>query len=172
MSSTSNSRHALMRRWFAVCLFMLIGAAPALAMAQAPGLNATDRADIKAFTLTDGVFQRLQAVTTEGRALHVNKHRLDMRKVHSLDDMAKQLTAADPRVEPLLARHGFTPRQFLVANMALIGTVMAMKYGERTGHVKAVESQLNPANVSFYQSHKAAIDKMLQAAAKASTPAH
>ncbi len=155
-------RQSPTRRWLAACFVLLALLLPGMALAQAPGLSAADRADVQNFNLNDDVFSRLQAVTSEGRAMHINKSHLDMSKVHSLDDMAKQMVAADPRIKPLLAKHDFTPRQFLVANMALVGTVMAMRYGEKNGKEKAVESQLNPNNVSFYKSHKAAVDKMIR----------
>jgi hypothetical protein len=154
--------------WLGALALALALALPAVAMAQAPGLSAADRADIKNFTLNQDVFNRLKAVMTEGRAMHIKRHQMDMSKVHSLSDMASQMVQADPRIKPLLAKHGFTPRQFLVANMALVTTVQMVRYGEKTGRAKAMESQLNPANVRFYQQHKAAIDKLMNPAAASS----
>lgn len=146
-------------------LLLLAFLLPAMAVAQqASVLSAADRAEIQKFTLNDDVFNRLQAVTKEGRAMHIKKYRLDMTKVHSLDDMANQVVTADPRIKPLLSKHGFTPHQFLVANMALVGTVMTVRYAEQTGQEQKLEAQLNPANVSFYKSHKAAVDAMVRPA--------
>jgi len=155
--------------WLAACLCLLM-LLPAAAMAQKPGLSAADRADIKAFTLDEDVFGRLKAVVDEGRRMHIKRSQMDMRKVHSLDDMASQLVAADPRVKSLLAKHGFTPRQFLVADLATVGTVMAMQRARATGKVEAVEARLNPANVQFYKAHKAEMDAMVRPAPAAPKP--
>ncbi|HET7267464.1 MAG TPA: hypothetical protein VFJ15_05090 [Oleiagrimonas sp.] len=156
--------------WFAACLCMLALLLPVAVMAQQPGLTAADRADIKTFTINEDVFGRIQAVVDEGRRMHIKRSKMDMRKVHSLDDMAKQLVKADPRVKALLAKHGFTPRQFLVADLATVGTVMAMQRAQATGKVAAVAAQLNPANVQFYKSHKAAMDALVRPAPAAPKP--
>jgi hypothetical protein len=155
-------------RWLVAVALACALLLPAVAMAQAPGLSAADRADIKNFTLNQDVFNRLKTVMNEGRAMHIKRQQMDMSKVHSLNDMANQMVQADPRIKPLLAKHGFTPRQFLVANMALVTTVQMVRYGEKTGQTKALESQLNPANVRFYKQHKAAIDKLMNPAAASS----
>ncbi|HET8554158.1 MAG TPA: hypothetical protein VFL78_04960 [Rhodanobacteraceae bacterium] len=169
MNPFAPTRHSQVRRWFATCLFTLVLLLPALAMAQVPGISAADRADIQNFTLNEDVVGRLKGVMTEGRAMHIKKSHLDMAKVHSLDDMADQIVSADPRIKPLLAKHGFTPRQFLVANLALVGTVMTVRYAEKSGKEKALESQLNPANVSFYKKHKAAMDALVNPPAPAAS---
>lgn len=161
MNPYASFRHPQARRWLVACLFSLVLLLPALAMAQTQGLSAADRADVQNFTLNQDVLNRLKAVMTEGRAMNIKKSHLDMTKVHSLDDMADQIVAADPRIKPLLAKHGFTPRQFLVANLALVGTVMTVRYAEKSGHEKAMESQLNPANVRFYKAHKTTMDALV-----------
>ncbi|HEX7339686.1 MAG TPA: hypothetical protein VF271_07095 [Rhodanobacteraceae bacterium] len=153
------------RHWFFACLCALAFLLPAMAAAQAPGLSAADRADIQAFTINNDVFQRLSTVMTQARAMHVKRSPLDMSKVHSLADMAQQMVASDPRIKPLLAKYGFTPRQFLVANMAVVGTTITLDHFAGTPQEKAVEGQLNPANVAFYKAHKAQMDALLHSAA-------
>lgn len=155
-------RRPLLRRWLAPCLFLLALLLPTFAVAQGiPGLSSADQTDIRNFTLNEDVFNRLQSVVTEGRAMHIKRMNVDMSKVSSLDEMADQMMAADPRTKALLSKHGFAPRQFLVANLALASTVMTMRYAEQTGQADAMTGQLNPANVKFYEEHKAAIDKMM-----------
>ncbi len=170
MNASIEFRHSRVRCWFGTCLVALALLLPCIAMAQTPGLSEADRADIHAFTLNNDVLDRLQAVKDEGRAMDIKKSHLDMKKVHSLDDMAGQMVAADPRVKPLLAKHGFTPRQFLVANLALVSTVMTVRYAEKSGQEKSLEGQLNPANVRFYKSHKAAIDALVNPAPASTSP--
>lgn len=168
MNPFASSRHPQARRWLVACLFSLVLLLPALAMAQVPGLSAADRADIQNFTLNQDVLNRLKSVMTEGRAMDIKKSHPDMTKVHSLDDMAGQIVAADPRIKPLLAKHGFTPRQFLVADLALVSTVMTVRYAEKSGQEQAMEGQLNPANVRFYKAHKASMDALVNAAGASS----
>ncbi len=159
---SSSSRHA---RWLCSALCALCLLLPAFAMAQSPALTAADRADIKAFTITPDVFSRLQAVVAEAQKMHIKRARPDMSNVHSLDDVAHQLVATDPRIKPLLAKNGFTPRQFLVANLALVSTVVVMEQAAGTPQGKAAQSQLNPANVRFYKQHKAAMDALVRGSA-------
>lgn len=169
MKSFASMRRSPIRGWFAACLFTLVLLLPAMAMAQVPGLSAADSADIHDFTLNQDVVGRLKDVMTEGRAMNIKKSHLDMTRVHSLDDMADQIVTADPRIKPLLAKHGFTPRQFLVANLALVSTVMTVRYAEKSGNPKALEGQLNPANVRFYKEHKASLDALVNSPAPAAS---
>lgn len=169
MNPSAPTRHSQVRPWFAACLFTLVLLLPVMAMAQVPGLSAADRADIRNFTLNEDVVGRLKDVMTEGRAMNIKKSHPDMTKVHSLDDMANQIVSADPRIKPLLAKHGFTPRQFLVADLSLVSTAMTVRYAEKSGQQKAMESHLNPANVRFYKEHKASVDALLNAPASAAS---
>ncbi|HET7664342.1 MAG TPA: hypothetical protein VFK31_11980 [Rhodanobacteraceae bacterium] len=169
MNPSASTRHSQVRSWFAACLFALVLSLSAMAMAQVPGLSAADRADIRNFTLNEDVVGRLKDVMAEGRAMNIKKSHPDMTKVHSLDDMADQIVSADPRIKPLLAKHGFTPRQFLVADLSLVSTAMTVRYAEKSGQQKAMESHLNPANVRFYKEHKASVDALLNAPASAAS---
>ncbi|MDA3913686.1 hypothetical protein [Oleiagrimonas sp.] len=160
--------HAWTRRdltgWMAFALVLLAVLLPATLMAQGTPhmLTAADRAEVAGFKLNTNVLDRLQAVTSEGRAMHLKKRRPDMSQVHSLDDMAQQLTAVDPRIKPLLARHGFTPHQFVVANMALVRTAMAVRMQQDPRMSKYVDmSKLDPGNLRFYKAHKSQIDAMM-----------
>jgi hypothetical protein len=148
---------------FGLILLGLVFSAASVAQGAPQRFSAADRAEIAGFTLNMDVLNRLQAVTSEGRAMHLAKSRLDMSKVHSLDDMATQLVAVDPRIKPLLAKHGFTPHQFLVANLALVGTAMTMRMERDPQMAKRVDkSDLNQANMRFYKAHEAQIVQMLQ----------
>src|SRR5699024_8734921 len=110
---------------------VLVMGAGAPAFAQVAQLTPSDHAAIHDFNLDTDVLHRLQAVTAKVHALHIDKTRLDTSKVHSLDDMAEQLLAVDPRIKSILADNGFTARQFLVANLALVSTVMMVNYGKK-----------------------------------------
>lgn len=145
-----------------LCLALVLSP---LAMAQGQMLTPADQVEIATFTLTTDVLQRMQAVTTEGKAMKTKHAALDMSKVHSLDDMATQMVAVDPRIKPLLAKHGFTAHQFVVANLALINAVMAanaQNNPEMAG--QGDKSTYNAANVAFYEAHRDAINTMMQQA--------
>lgn len=171
MYRPARSRRLPWLRWLLPAWCALALAVPALALAQASPLTAADRADIQAFTITADVLARLKAVVAQARDVHIKRAQPDMANVHSLDDMARQLVATDPRIKPLLAKHGFTPRQLLVANLALVSTVVTMEQVAGTPQEKAVESHLNPANVRFYKQHKAAMEALVHPPA-ASQPSH
>ncbi|HET7358819.1 MAG TPA: hypothetical protein VFJ04_01610 [Rhodanobacteraceae bacterium] len=149
-------------RWMlcALCLLML----PAAAMAQArQTMTPADQAEIAGFKLNEDVITRMAALTAEGRGMQIKKATLDMGTIHSLDDMAAQVVAGDPRIEPLMRKHGFTPHQFLVANLALVSAAMAANMQadpEMAKHVDA--SKVNMDNVRFYQAHQAQIDRLMQ----------
>jgi hypothetical protein len=143
-----------------LCLLML----PATAMAQArQTMTPADQAEIASFKLDEGVLTRMAALTADGRGMQIKKAQLDMARIHSLDDMATQVVAADPRIEPLMRKHGFTPHQFLVANLALVSAAMAATMQadpEMAKHVDA--SKVNMDNVRFYQAHQAEVDRLMQ----------
>jgi hypothetical protein len=140
---------------------LLLVALPASVLAQSATqrLGPDDRAEIAHFRLDTDVLARLQAVVTESQRVHLRRGRLDMSQVHSLDDMARQLVAVDPRIKQLLARNGFTPHQFVVANLALVSTAMAVSM-KRDPHASSVPP--DNANMRFYESHEAQINRLLQ----------
>lgn len=153
-------------RRFGCLLFVLLCMLPLTAMAQVPSLSAADRADVQAFTFNEDVFGRLQQVVAQAQALDLKRGQVDMNRVHSLADLAAQMVASDPRTKPLLTKYGFTPRQFLVANLALVTTVLPLQQARTPQQREAVEGKLNPANVRFYEAHKDAMVQMLYAAGR------
>lgn len=154
-------RHA----WMVRLACLLLAALPACALAQsaAQALGPSDRAEIADFKLDTDVLARLQAVVAESQRLQLRRGAPDMSRVHSLDDMASQLAAVDPRIQPLLARYGFTPRQFVVANLALTTTVMAVSMKREQGG--SASNMAETANMRFYESHEAQINRLLTSGA-------
>lgn len=145
--------------WWAVALCLLL--APALAVAQViPGLSPADRQDIQQFTLNENVLARLQAVASASGQMDFGPGTGRPENVQSLDDMAKRMIKADDRIQPMLKRHGFTPRGYLVANLAVLSTVMTVRYAQQTGEKKLIRQRLEPDNVRFYKRHKQAMDEL------------
>jgi len=146
-------------------LVLMLGAVP-LAHAQAlpPGLPQADKQQIKQFLLNDDVFGRLAAATREARATGIPPQAApDATKVHSLDDLANQAMAADPRIPALVKKYGFTPREFMLANIALMNAIMAVQ----ARNDPALSSNLNQTwvnaeNIRFVESHQAEVQALLR----------
>lgn len=151
--------------WLLRLAFLVLAALPACALAQnaLEHLKPADRAEIAAYRLDADVLARLQAVVAESRRLNLRKAPLDMTRVHSLDDMARQLVAVDPRIQPLLARNGFTPHRFVVANLALVTTAIAVSMKRQGGDAARLS---DTANMQFYERHEAQIGRLLQSASQ------
>ncbi|AFC85972.1 hypothetical protein [Frateuria aurantia] len=164
-------------RWLRGSMVLLLSVAP-LAYAQqggGPPLPAADLQAIDRYTLNEDVLQRLMAVVKEGHALgiHPTQPAADQqREPYSLDAIAAQAVAADPRIAPLLARYGFTPRQFLLTNMAMSTAALAVQakqHPELAGYVAG--RHINPANVAFYETHLTEIAAFLRSQQGAADPA-
>lgn len=141
------------------CLALLV---PVWASAQgAPAIPAADKQAIKAYTLNQDVFDRLIAASEDAKAEHIEAQPADMSKVHNLDDLAAQSITANPQLAAVVKKQGFTPREFMLANLALMnaGAAVAAKTNpELAKHID--QSRINPANVSFYEAHQAQIEKL------------
>ena len=149
-----------------VAVFALVFGVTALAHAQGtlPALPDADKQQIKKYTLTDDVFGRLAAATREARATGIPPQAApDASKVHSLDDLANQAMSADPRIPALVKKYGFTPREFMLANIALMNAVMAVQ----ARNDPALSSNLNQVwvnadNSRFVESHQTDVQSLLQ----------
>ncbi|WP_130618370.1 hypothetical protein [Dyella amyloliquefaciens] len=145
-------------------LALLLGIVP-LAHAQlAPtGLPESDKQQIKNYTLNDDVFNRLAAATREARATGIPPQGApDPTKVHSLDDLAAQAMASDARIPALVKKYGFTPREFIVANIALMNAVMAAQAREDPALSNNMNKVwVNPDNLRFVDSHRGQIAALL-----------
>lgn len=166
-----SSRRAAPRspsRWLRGAMVLLLAMSP-LAYAQeggGPPLPAADLQAIDGYTLNQDVLQRLMAVVKEGHALgiHPTQPAADQQhEPYSLDAIAAQAVAADPRIAPLLAKYGFTPRQFLLTNMAMSTAALAVQakqHPELAGYVAG--RHINSANVAFYETHLTEIAAFLR----------
>jgi hypothetical protein len=145
-------------------LALLLGMVP-LAHAQlAPtGLPDADKQQIKNYTLNDDVFNRLAAATREARASGIQPQAApDASKVHSLDDLAAQAMASDARIPALVKKYGFTPREFMVANIALMNAVMSVQARDDPALSNNLNKVwVNPDNLRFVDSHRAQVAALL-----------
>jgi len=139
-------------------------AAPAPAANPAAQIPAADKQAIQNYNLSEDVFTRLVAVSKDAKAQGIRPKdaKTDFSKIHSLDDLAAQVTAADPRIAPLIQKHGFTPRDFLLANLAVTNAAIASEAKSNPQMAAYVDqSKVNQKNVAFYESHKAQINALM-----------
>lgn len=149
-----------------VLLFLL---APGWAHAQAtPGLPEADKQAIAQYTLTDDVFNRLIAATKDARAQGIKPQQVgDPAQVHTLDDLVNQAIGGDKRIAPLIRKHGFTPREFLLANIALMNASLVVQSKSQPDLARYIDqSKVNAANVRFFEAHQAQIAALMQSGGK------
>lgn len=161
MSRCLSSRRAL--RWI---LAAAVALSPVFAHAQAgpPGLSETDKQQIKNYNLSEDVLNRLVETTREARTIGIQPQAApDPSKIHTIDDLANQAMAADARIEPLIRKHGFAPREFMLANIALMNAMIVVQSRNDPNMAKAIDqSKINMANVVFVEGHQAQIAALLQ----------
>jgi hypothetical protein len=124
---------------------------------QAPDLPEADKQAIRNYNLNDDVFNRLIAATKEARAQNIRPQQAapDPSKVHSLDDLAGQAVGSDPRIGPLIKKYGFTPREFMLANLALMNAAIASQAKSDPNMASQIDqSKVNQANVAFFEAHQ------------------
>jgi hypothetical protein len=137
---------------------------PAPAANPASQIPAADRAAIQNYNLSDDVFNRLVAVSQEAKKQGIKPKdaQADFSKIHSLDDLAKTVTDSDPRIAPLIQKNGFTPRDFMLANLALTNAAIASEAKNNPQMAQYVDqSKVNQKNVAFYETHKAKINQLM-----------
>lgn len=172
MHGSTHPAHRKARFGWLLTIACTLGLAAPCAMAQQaipqPHLSAqqqADRAAIQNFPLDMAVVKRLAATIEAGNREHMpcmnDNNPASMR---SIDAMAHELATRNPRALPLLASHGFTPRQFITAMLALANTGMAAEMMSHPGSpfAQAIEKrhQYNARNVAFYNAHRAEITAM------------
>jgi hypothetical protein len=146
-------------------LAFVVGAVPlAHAQLSPASLPDADKQQIKSYMLNEDVFNRLVAATQEAHTSGIPPQAApDPAKVHSLNDLAAQAMAADPRIPVLVKKYGFTPREFMLANIALMNAVMAVQARNdpaMAGNLNQV--WVNPDNIRFVDGHKAQVAALLQ----------
>lgn len=138
------------------------------AQANGPELPAADQQAIKNYTLNEDVLSRLLTVTKEARAQNIRPQPApDPSKVRSLDDLANYAVGSDPKLGPLVKKQGFTPREFLLANLALMNAALAVQARNDPNLAKTIDqSKVNAANVAFFESHQQQIAAQMSDGAK------
>ena len=160
-------------RFILAALLAAASVAPVASFAQdaappaanpANAIPAADKQAIQNYNLNEDVFSRIVKVSQEAKkeGIKPKDAKTDFSKIHSLDDLAAQITAADPRIEPLIKKYGFTPREFLLANLAVTNAAIASEAKNNPQMAAYVDqSKVNQKNVAFYESHKSQINALM-----------
>ena len=154
--------------WLGLVVMVLGATAVAHAQVSPSGLPDADKQQIKNYMLNEDIFNRLAAATKEARAEGITPRAApDASKVHSLDDLAAQAMAGDPRIPALVKKFGFTPREFMLANIALTNAILAVQ----SRNDPALASNLNPVwvnpeNIRFIDAHQAEVTALIQGGAE------
>ena|GEM_PF-6676883 len=82
----------------------------------------------------------------------------------TLDDMAKRFDRI-PEMKQAIVKSGFTPRQYMLATMAMVQAAMGGAAMEMPGADKSKIAPAVQANIAFMKAHKTEMDRM-QARAK------
>ncbi|MFC5740923.1 hypothetical protein [Dyella tabacisoli] len=139
---------------------------PAPRPGSGPGLPDADMQAIKSYNLNDDIFNRLIATTKEARTLGIKPQAgPGPGQVKNLDDLAERAVSGDPRIKPLIKTHGFTPREFMLANLALMNAAIASQAkSDPQAASQLDQSKVNQANVAFFESHQAQLNALMQQA--------
>lgn len=147
-----------------VLAFAIGVAANVHAQSATAGLPDADKQQIKTYTLNEDVFNRLVAATEEARASGIPPQAPpDPAKVHSLNDLAVLAMAGDPRIPALVKKYGFTPREFILANIALLNAAMAAQARNDPAMAQNLNQVwVNPDNIRFVDAHRTQVAALLQ----------
>jgi hypothetical protein len=128
---------------------------------------------IKNYNLNDDVFNRLITTTKEARAAGIKPQAgPGPGQVKNLDELADRAVSGDARIKPLIQKNGFTPREFMLANLALMNAAIAWQAkSDPQAAAQIDQSKVNQANVVFFESHQAQLNALMQQAPPASAPA-
>jgi len=134
----------------------------------APDVRAQDSAsaelrEAKAYRLTMEKINQFAAATKSLRKLAATDpkacsavDREDENEGGSLNEQAKRIEAAYPKVVPLLKAEGLTVREFILLAVVQMQAGMAA-YAKSMG-MKELPSDVNPENVAFMEQHKKELD--------------
>ncbi|WP_266168989.1 hypothetical protein [Dyella subtropica] len=165
MTTTTQRKPGMATAWlFGLWLaFAALLPHPAAAQSATQGLTEADKQQIKDYKLNEDVFGRLMAATKEARTQGIRSQATpDPTKVHNLDDLAAQAMSGDARIAPLIKKYGFSPREFMLANIALMNAAIVVQSRSDPAVAKAIDqSKVNMANVTFYESHQAKIAALM-----------
>ena len=151
-------------RGFATGLVLL--ALAATAGAQKKATSAAEQADetaIRDYVLTMPKVQAYAAASKEmaaarkDPALAAEAKRLEADDKASMLEKVRMIETSCPHIDAWIRQHGMTPREFLLTPMTLMTVGFAELAKQQGGKVPDF---ISPANLQFYEQHKAEIEKL------------
>ncbi|MFB3922597.1 MAG: hypothetical protein ACE145_12805 [Terriglobia bacterium] len=141
-------------------VFSLVVFAPQV---QAQGSASAEQREARAYRLTMEKINQYAAATKSLRKLASSDakacsaiSRDDENEGGSLNEQAKRIEAAYPKVIPVLKAQGLTVREFLLLTAVQLQAGLAA-HGRSMG-VKELAPDVNPENVAFMEQHKKELD--------------
>ena len=150
------------------------GDANTSAQANTSSESVLDDADVKNYRLTMDKVNRFYDAFREGTIAAGNRAQSDtMSDVESIDQIVKEIER-EPKLGAAIRRAGLSPREFVVAQFALMTAGMAAEVlkMQPTANVDSLarELEIPAANIRFVREHRAEIEakgKAAEAAVKA-----
>jgi hypothetical protein len=164
---------ALRHSAFTVVLTAAV-ASPSTAQTGTNARAEADAKEIQAYRLTSSTLTKLGQVQENLYAVlkahpdlgkqHANSREDREDEPNTLDDMAKRFDRI-PEMKQAIVKSGLTPRQYMVATMAMLQAGMSGAAMEMPGADKSKIAPGVRANIAFMKAHKTEMDRM-QARAK------
>ncbi len=153
-------------RRLTLCCALSLVLAPLVHSQKSPSGD-KDLSELEHYTLTMDKANRYAEVFGDLKALakaHPElKDSLAGDSNDSLDAMEHRI-ASQPLVVGVLAKHSFTPREFVVFGMALFQSAFAEATAKQNGvdpAKAAAEAHVNPSNLTFVAQHKADLEAIM-----------
>lgn len=149
---------------------LLLSLALSPLLAQSRAATDPDLLELQRYTLTmDKVTRFYESMKdlADLSAAHPelkNKLETDADKHEDLGAIEHRI-AAEPLIVSTIAKHGFTPREFVVCEMAYIQTAFASAMLKQPGVDRAkmiADAHINPANIAFVEQHQADLQALQQ----------
>lgn len=158
--SSVTLRRGLLVLALAVPLF-----APATLRAQRSGTMSADDVALRGYTLTLANLQKLKQSMVNLKA-YIKTHPDAADEMGDSDDdgnatleqSISRISAVTP-IKQAITAAGFTPRDYILTTMTYMQATMQVAAAPYTKG-KPLPANMNPANVSFVQTHKAEIDAL------------
>lgn len=156
---------------YAAAIMVVAAVLPTMASAQSARNTRADAdlKEIQGYRLTTAMLAQLSAVQENIYAMlkanpDLNKRYGDERSGHeaeaeTLDEMAKRFDRI-PEMKQAIVKSGLTPRQYMLATMALFQAGMSAALMDAPGADQSKIAPVVRANIAFLKAHKAEMDRM------------
>ena len=159
-----------LRRLSVPLLAFALTTGPTISRAAADPAPDPELLELQHYTLTMDKVNRLFDTMQELQALEKShpelKDKLAKESENSGNEslaQAERRIASQPVLVGALARHGYTPHEFIVCEMTFFQAAFAEATAQQSGVDKAKmasDAHVNPANMTFIEQHKAELEAL------------